>query len=112
MIHDFFSGIMLSRHLGCLKYYQRFGTSQKLILRELDGFNIEEIPAPPPLVFSLAFQDGGSDQCTSQFPALQATCCGLVESNWNNLPTEKSDLAWALYSNYIPEVNAKSRSFP
>ena len=34
---------------------------------DVDGFNIQEIPAPPPLVFSLAFQDGGHDQCTSQF---------------------------------------------
>ena len=65
--------------------------SQKLIQGEVDGCEIEEregrkntknifsslllalpppFPAPPPFIFSLAFQDGGRDQRTSEFPLI------------------------------------------
>ena len=54
-------------------YYRRIVTSQKLILRE-------KFPppflAPPPLLFSLAFQDGRRDQCTSKFPLKNACSAG------------------------------------
>ena len=36
------------------------------------------LPAPPPLVFSLAFQDGGRDQCTSEFPLKND--CRLIDN--------------------------------
>ena len=53
--------------------------SKTVFKGDVDGFKIEEgegkknvfspsLPAPPPLIFSLAFQDGGRDQCTSEFP--------------------------------------------
>ena len=48
---------------------------------EVDGFNIQEIPAHPPLDFSLAFQDGGHDQCRSQFP-LNNTCSDACSESY------------------------------
>ena len=114
VIHDFFFGNNIILPSFTFKILLEGWYESKTDFKgEVDGFNIREIPTPPASVFFLAFQDGGRDQCTSQF---QAICCGLVESNWTNLPTYESpmapDLAWALYLNYIPEVNAKSRSCP
>ena len=63
--------------------------SKTVFKGDVDGFQIEEgegegegegkkkvlsspppFPAPPPLIFSLAFQDGGRDQRTSEFPLI------------------------------------------
>ena len=54
---------------------------------ELDGFDIDEgegkgrkkslLPAPSPIVFSLAFIDGGRDQCTSEIPLKKRLLCRL-----------------------------------
>ena len=54
---------------------------------EVDGFNMDAgeregsekkslLPAHLPIVFSLAFQDGGRYQCTSEIPLKKRLLCG------------------------------------
>ena len=70
--------------------WNKFKTDLK---EEVDGFQIvtltptssllhapppfPAVPAPPPLVFSLAFQDGCRDQCTSEFLSKIRLLCRL-----------------------------------
>ena len=35
------------------------------------------LPAPSPIVFSMAFIDGGRDQCTSEIPLKKRLLCRL-----------------------------------
>ena len=54
---------------------------------EVDGFNTDEgegegrkkslLTAPSPIVFSMAFIDGGRDQCTSEIPLEKRLLCRL-----------------------------------
>ena len=83
-INDFFfsnNNVILPSWRLIYMYYRRIVTSQKLILRE-------KFPppflAPPPLLFSLAFQDGRRDQCTSKFPLKNACSAGQISPHVSN----------------------------
>ena len=59
-----------------IKYRRGRGGEEKIqkIFHPLSSPPLPPFPTPPPLVFSLAFQDGGRDQCNSEFP-LKKACC-------------------------------------